>query len=111
MARTWMGVDRRLGRGKSNLWIGFKMFYIWFIQSLALAIGLTICLSLVRDLGGWFSTYDYRMLVTGTVIGFSVGSYRLMKKKESWNKRGAQMEAEIRRLAKLAGVESKILQD
>ena len=111
MPRTWMGVDRRLGRGKSSLWIGVKIFYVWLIQSLALAIGLTICLALVRDLGGWFSTMDYRMLVAGTVIGFSVSSYRLMKQRESWNIRGAELEAEIRRLAKLAGVESKVIQD
>jgi uncharacterized membrane-anchored protein YhcB (DUF1043 family) len=98
MKKIWNGTDRRLGRKKPNLWLGAKLFYTWIIQTLALIIALAICLSLVRDLGGWFTSRELKMLMAGAVIGFSVASYRLLKRKESWNRRGAEMEAEIQDL-------------
>ena len=111
MKKTWNGTDRRLGRGIPNFLLGAKLFYTWLIQTLALIIGLAICLSLVRDLGGWFTSRELKMLMAGAVIGFSVASYRLLKKKESWNKRGAEMEAEIQGLQDELEVERTHLQN
>jgi hypothetical protein len=96
--KTWLGVDRRMGRGRSNLFLGAKWVYVWLLQSLALTVGLVMCMAIVRSLGGWFTTGELRLFVAGAVVGYSVGSYRLLKRKESWNRRGAEMQAEIERL-------------
>ena len=103
MKKTANFTDRRLGRKKPNFILGAKMLYVWIVQTVALTIGLVICLSIVRDLGGWFTSGELKMMVVGAVVGFSAGSYRLMKQKESWNLRGAEMEEEINRLKSQLG--------
>ncbi len=87
-----------MGREASNLWLGARWIYRWIIQSIALTIGLTMAMGLVMSLGGWFTTGELRMFVAGAVVAYAIGSYRLLKRKESWNKRGAQMQAELERL-------------
>lgn len=95
---NWFGHDRRMGREMSNLWLGVRWIYRWIIQSIALAIGLTMAMGLVMSLGGWFTTGELRMFVAGAVVAYAIATYRLFKRKESWNQRGAEMQAEIERL-------------
>lgn len=96
--KTWSGMDRRMGREMSNLWLGVRWIYRWLIQTIALTIGLVMAMALVRSLGGWFTTGELRMFVAGAVVAYAIATYRLFKRKESWNRRGAEMQAEIERL-------------
>lgn len=96
--KSWLGVDRRMGREMSNLRVGMRWIYRWMIQTVALTIGLVMAMALVRSLGGWFTTGELRMFVAGAVVAYAIATYRLFKRKESWNRRGAELQAEIARL-------------
>lgn len=87
-----------MGRNLTEFQLGARIFYIWLLQTAALIICLLIAAMIIDAYGGWFTTAELRMALAGTVIGHTVSSYRLIKKKVRWNERAAELELQIREL-------------